>query len=119
METEQLLHLILGITEEFKALDPKVLRVTEVCSFADYFVFVSGTSSRHIKSIAEELILKCKHIDEAPLNVEGLDAGEWCLLDFGSVIVHVFDQDKRTHYNLEDLWSEAEEVRMSQEKSEA
>lgn len=115
MDTESLLHHIIDITEEFKAVDPKVLKVTDVCSFADYFVIVSGTSSRHIQSMSEEIILKCKHAGHPALSVEGVSSGEWCLLDFGAIIVHIFDPKKREFYNLEELWQEGEELRFGKD----
>lgn len=104
LETEPLLHHILAITEEFQALEPTVLKVSDFCDFADYFVIVTGTSIRHVQSLAEELNYKCKHAGELAHSVEGKLAGEWCLLDFGSVVVHVFTAEKRAQYNLEELW---------------
>lgn len=115
MDTESLLHHIINITEDFKALDPKVLKVSDVCTFTDYFVIVSGTSSRHIVSMAEEVILKCKHAGEPANSIEGLTTGEWCLLDYGSIIVHIFDPAKRAYYNLEELWQEGEVMSLNRE----
>jgi ribosome-associated protein len=110
LDTESLLHFIVGVADDFKAVDRVVLRVDGVCDYADYFVIMSGTSTRHVQSIADELVYKCKHAGVAAASIEGLEAGEWCLLDFGSVVVHVFLPQKRALYDLESLWHEAEPV---------
>jgi ribosome-associated protein len=107
MDTEKLLKLILDIAEEFKAEDIKVLQVTDHCDFADYFVFMCGRSTTQVKSIAEELHFRSKHAGNPPHGEEGMDGGEWCLLDYGSIVVHVFLPQKRAYYNLEELCQEA------------
>ena len=108
MKTEALLSQIIAITQEHRAQDLTILKVTEVCEFADYFVIMSGTSSIHIQTIAEKVLYHCKHMGHPAISVEGLAASEWCLLDFGAVIVHVFRPEKRAHYQLEALWKDAE-----------
>ena len=110
MNTDELRILLLNTAADFKALDTKVLKVDKVCDFADYFIIFTGTSATHIQSLCEELIFQCKHRGRRALSVEGLTAGEWCLLDFGDIVVHVFLAEKRSHYDLEGLWHEAEEV---------
>lgn len=119
METKALLAKILDIAAEFKALDVKVLEVSGHCDFTDYFVIMTGTSSVHIQSLAEEMIYRCKHAGHRPDDVEGLTQGEWVLLDFGDIVVHVFNRDKREFYNLEGLWTEAPRVAVSADASAA
>ncbi len=104
METEALLKTIIHIAEDFKAMDIRVLKVTDLCPFADYFVIMSGGSTVHVQSIAEEMALRCKHGGHPATSVEGLEKGEWCLLDFGDILVHVFHPQKRGIYDLESLW---------------
>ncbi len=84
-----------------------LLEVTEFCSFADYFIICSGGSRRHVLALAQ-------HVEEAlaqaglkPLGVEGLEEGQWVLMDYNTLVVHIFMQPVREFYNLEDLWSEA------------
>jgi len=110
LNTEDLLKFILGIADKFNALDTKVLYLGKVCDFTDYFVIASGTSATHIQSLCEELIYQCKHAGRPAASIEGLAGAEWCLLDFGDIVVHVFQPEKRAHYNLEGLWRGAEEV---------
>lgn len=88
-------------------MEPVLLEVTEFCSFADYFIICSGGSRRHVLALAQ-------HVEEAlaqaglkPLGVEGLEEGQWVLMDYNTLVVHIFMQPVREFYNLEDLWSEA------------
>ena len=110
MNTGELLRFIMEICEEFKAIDIKVLKVDGVCDFADFFVIMSGTSTTQIQSLAEELHFKTKHAGRHSLGEEGIAAAEWCLLDFGDIVVHIFLPQKRAHYDLESLWEGAVDV---------
>jgi len=73
-------------------------------------VICTGTSDRHVKAIAREIDEKLSYAGVNPINVEGMTAGEWVLMDYGSVLVHVFDKENREHYRLEQLWSAAQPV---------
>ena len=119
METNALLAKILDTAAEFKADDVKVLEISGLCDFTDYFVIMTGTSSVHIQSLAEELIYRCKHAGHRPDDVEGLTQGEWVLLDFGDIVVHVFNREKRNFYDLEGLWAEAPRVALPADVSPA
>ena len=97
--------------DEKKALDIVVLDVGEIISITEMFVLVSGTNSRQVKTIAEEVELALKvYEDEAPRAIEGLDDATWVLLDYGDVIVHVFLDETREYYDLDRLWSDASQV---------
>jgi len=90
---------------------PILLKVDELSSITDYLLIISGRSDRHVQSLAEavHLGLKKDHA-EVPLAVEGQKEGKWVLLDYGNVMVHIFQQAIREFYDLEGLWSEAEKV---------
>lgn len=90
-----------------KGTDLVVLDVREHTSIADYFVIVSGRSDTQVRSIAEHVEEVCKKAGYRPLAVEGLRHGQWVLIDFGDVLVHVFYGPVRAFYDLERLWSEA------------
>ena len=78
---------------------------TSVC---DYFIICHGNSNTHISSIANNIVLETiKTLNDKPFNKEGSDNGEWILLDYGNVVAHVFQEDKRKLYNLEELWGDA------------
>ena len=110
METLELLKMIVETADEYKAMDLEILDVREVCSFADYFVIMCGNSTTQTSTIAEKMQLKTKHAGNPPISLEGLPAAEWCLLDYGDIVVHIFLPAKREYYQLEELWSEATRV---------
>ena len=93
-----------------KAEDVVALDVREVASFADAFVLATGTSDRHVRSVADAIQTALKERGEQPTGVEGYDEGVWVLIDYGDVIVHVFGREVREHYDLERLWSDAAEI---------
>ncbi len=99
--------------EEKKAKDVTILRTAEQTVLADYFVICNGTSSTHIKALVDEVDKKLSEAGEPPIRREGLRSDIWVLMDFGSVIVHVFTDEARKFYNLERLWSDAEVVSLS------
>ena len=96
--------------DDKKAKDIKVLRTTEQTVLADYFVICNGTSTPHIKALVDEVDKQLSMAGEPPLRREGLRSDIWVLMDFGSVIVHVFTDEARRFYNLERLWSDSEVV---------
>ena len=96
-----------------KAVDIKVLKTAEQTVLADYFVICNGTSSTHIKALVNEVDRQLSEAGEPPVRREGLRSDIWVLMDFGSVIVHVFTDEARKFYNLERLWSDSEEVDVS------
>ncbi len=100
-----LLSLAQTALEDLKALEPVVLDVRELSSVMDWLVVASGTSSRHVKSLANNVLMKAKEQGARPLGVEGERGGEWVLVDFGDVVVHVMQPAARNFYDLERLWS--------------
>lgn len=90
-----------------KAEDLVALDVREQSSFADTFILATGTSDRHVRTIADAVVEQAAARGEKPLGVEGLAEGRWVLIDLGDVIVHVFQREVREHYDLERLWSDA------------
>ena len=93
-----------------KALEVVVLDVRELTSVADVFIICSGRSNRQVTAIAEFIHLELKKNKIKPLSVEGLKEGQWVLLDYGHVIIHVFYEPVRTLYDLEGLWIDAERI---------
>ena len=111
MEPRELAMNIAKILDEKKAARLKVLRVHDLTVMADYFVIASGTSTTHVKSLAEEVEFKMKEDYGAqPLRTEGFGTKNWFVLDYASVIVHVFTPDARDYYDLEHLWADGEDV---------
>ena len=99
--------------DDKKARDIKVLATAEQTVLADYFVICNGSTSTHIKALVDEVDRALSEAGEPPVRREGLRSDIWVLMDFGSVIVHVFTDEARKFYNLERLWSDSEEVSLS------
>ena len=104
MQTEKLKELALDALGELKARDVQVLDVRRLTTITEWMIVASGTSDRHVKALAENLVEKIKHAGELPLGVEGEQQGEWVLVDLSDVIVHVMLPRIRDFYNLEKLW---------------
>ena len=104
MEAETLKSLVVGALEDLKAVNTVTLDVTAMTDVMDFLVITSGTSSRHVKSLADHVCMEAKKQGMRPLGVEGEDAGEWVLVDFGDVVVHVMLPATRDFYDLERLW---------------
>ena len=106
MKPEAIKKLALQALDDLKAENVIVLDVRSHASFTDYMVFASGRSTRHVKSIANEVVEMAKKASLPPLGIEGEDVGEWVLVDLGDVIIHVMLPDTRQFYELEKLWGE-------------
>jgi len=87
-----------------------LLDVRALCSYTEYILLVSGRSDRQVDAIADSVSLALKSQGRRPLGVEGVSSGQWALLDFGDVVIHVFMHPMRLHYDLESLWHEAPRV---------
>ena len=92
------------------ARDIRLLRTTDVTVLADYFVICTATSTTQIKTLADACEAALEEAGETKLHREGYRSGSWVLLDFGSVVIHLFMDEARRFYNLERLWADAEEV---------
>ncbi len=103
--TETLLKTVRDATEELKAKDVVEIDVRGKSSVTDFMVIASGTSSRHVKSIADEVMRFAKRLDVQPIGVEGEREAEWVLVDLGDVVVHVMLPRVREFYALERLWT--------------
>jgi ribosome-associated protein len=104
LTTEQLQQLVVSSLEDFKAVDILVIDVSGKSPLTERMVIASGNSTRHVKSMAENLIVNAKAEGNSPLGVEGQGEGEWVLVDLNDVIVHLMLPQTRAFYNLEKLW---------------
>ena len=110
MTAKQLASAIAQELTDKRGLDIRVLDLSDIRSFTDYFVIASATSDRHAQSLAEAASDAARHLGERPLGIEGQQTGRWILIDLGEVVVHVFQRDAREFYGLERLWGEAESL---------
>jgi ribosome-associated protein len=105
MEAEAQKNLVVDALEELKAVNPVTLDVTGLTDVMDFLVIASGTSNRHVKSLADNVCMQAKKNGIRPLGVEGESTGDWVLVDFGDVVVHVMLPAVRDFYDLERLWA--------------
>jgi ribosome-associated protein len=104
VRSKQLLALAEGALTELKARDVKVLDVRQLTAIADYMIVASGTSDRHVRSMADRLVERAAAAGCKPLGIEGAAGGEWVLVDLADVVVHIMQPKARDFYKLESLW---------------
>ncbi len=113
-ESRRLATTVAEAADERKGSDIVLLQVTEVSDLADYFVVITGFSNVQVRAIARSVEEKVEtEWQRLPLRVEGLAEGNWILMDYGDVIVHIFMPKERQFYNLEAFWGHAEQIRFS------
>ncbi len=105
MLVDELKLIVIDALEDLKGRDIKCLDVREITDITDYMIVVSGTSNRHVKSLVNSVVVKCKEHGVQPLGVEGEESGEWILIDLVDILVHVMLPVTREFYDLERLWS--------------
>ncbi|MFP4619758.1 MAG: ribosome silencing factor [Bacteroidales bacterium] len=107
--TEELLETIIKGIQDKKGKEIVSLNISKIeNSICDYFVICHGTSSRHVDAITDSIEQKVKkELNEKPYHKEGLENLTWVLIDYASIIIHVFQKESRDFYNLEDLWADA------------
>lgn len=115
MDSLQLATRLAQVLDKKKATEVKVLKVRDLTVLTDYFVIASGSSSTQVKALAEEAEFQLEQQGVKPLRTEGYDSKSWILLDYGTVIVHVFYPEARDFYDLEHLWADAEECQVDLE----
>jgi ribosome-associated protein len=109
-DTVQRVREAVAAAEDRKALDLKVLHLQQVSDFTDYFVICSGSNERQVQAIADAVQERLRANRVRPLHIEGYNRGQWVLLDYGDLVVHVFQEEPRRFYALERLWGDAPDV---------
>ena len=99
--------------DEKKGMDIKLLKIDRVSSLADYFLICTGTSNTHVKTLCDYAEYTLENLGESMLGREGHRGNSWELLDYGTIVVHVFTEEAREFYALERLWADAEQVDLS------
>ena len=106
--SEKLAETCARYAEEIQAADITVLDLRGISSIADFFVICTGTSMPHLKAVRRDIRNGVQEaLGESPRSAEGDPASQWIILDYVNVLVHIFHQEKRDYYSLEDLWSDA------------
>ena len=110
--------LAVRAAESKKASDIRVLDLTTITTFADFFVICTGSNQRQVQAISDDIGLQLKRqAGELPISVEGYNQAEWVLADYGDYLIHVFSEKARAYYGLDRLWRHAKIVEVPQEPS--
>ena len=113
LTAKQIAYEVTKALDEKKGIDIKLLKIDKVSSLADYFLISTGTSNTHVRTLCDYAEYTLEQLGEPMLGREGHRGNTWELLDFGSIVVHVFTQEAREFYSLERLWADAEEINIS------
>ncbi|MFQ5527274.1 MAG: ribosome silencing factor [Thermoanaerobaculia bacterium] len=93
-----------------KAVDMRVLHIGDISDFTEFFLICSGTNQRQVQAIADAVVSGARDGGIRPLGVEGYNHGNWVLVDYGDMVIHIFDAENRAVYGLERLWSDATDI---------
>ncbi len=114
MEAKELVRQIAASLDRHKAADIRVIGVTDITSIADYFVIAAGTSSTQVKALSDYVETELGEKGVSPLRTEGYHSSTWILMDYGTVIVHIFQEETRRFYDLERLWKDGAPLALSE-----
>lgn len=106
MLIDELEQIAVNALEELKGNDISVMDISEMTDVTNRLIIASGTSNRHVRSLAENVVVEAKRAGVLPLGREGEDSGEWVLIDLGDIVVHVMLPETRDYYNLEKFWAD-------------
>jgi len=109
-QPDPMLDLIVNAMLQRKVIAPVLLDVQDLTSVADYFIICSGSSNRQVAAIAQTIKKELKNHKFKPLSIDGVKEGQWVLMDFGHVVIHIFYDPVRNFYDLEGLWTDAARV---------
>lgn len=110
MDSREFATFAAGILDEKKAEKIEIINISALTTIADYFIICSGNSSTQVKALCDNVIEKAEEKGESPLRIEGYDSAAWVLVDFGSVVLHVFKNDMRDFYSLDRLWGDGKKI---------
>ncbi|NQW16191.1 MAG: ribosome silencing factor [Chloroflexi bacterium] len=110
LKSEDIARLALDIASDRLGSDIALLDISEVSDFTDFFVIVTGETSRHLEAIGDDVTRSLRKKKIRPLHREGTGPGGWILVDYGDVVLHIFDSETRERYALERLWSRGREI---------
>ena len=117
-DRDAIVKIAADAADDKSAHDILILDIAKQSNITDFFLICSGSSTRQTKTIAEEIQKKLKENDERPFRVAGVDQGEWILLDYSDLVIHIFTQEMREYYELERLWKDAPVVKYDNQKEE-
>ena len=118
-KSKELFETIVQTLEDKKAKEIRILEIKDISVLTDYFIVCTGTSTTHIKSLADAVDEKLSQAGREPFHIEGYKTARWILMDYGEVVVHIFHSDEREFYDLERLWADAKQILAGKNKDQA
>lgn len=113
MTQNEMIKIAVEALDSKRAEDIQVLGIKDLTIIADYFIIANGNSNTQTKALADEIEFKLKEKGITPARVEGYQGGNWIILDYSDIVIHVFYKETRNFYTLERLWSDAEQIDVS------
>ena len=110
IDTEALARDIVHVMWDLKGLNPVAIDLRGRVSYTDFVILCTGTSDRHVRALAKQVQKELKEADWTSLSIEGVEGGRWAVLDFGDVVIHIFNGFERDEYDLEGKWVDAERL---------
>ena len=111
---KEIAYAVTKALDEKKGMNIKLLKIDRVSSLADYFLICTGTSNTHVKTLCDYAEYTLEQLNEPMLGREGHRGNSWELLDYGTIVIHVFTDEARKFYDLERLWADAEQIDLSE-----
>ena len=111
MTSKEMLEIATKAIEDKKGEQIKIIDISKVSVIADYFVIASGKNINQIRAIADEVEEKLGKQGAVPKQIEGYDSARWILMDYGDVIIHIFNEEDRLYYDIERIWSDGKFIR--------
>ncbi len=109
-KSKEMAQLAIKALEDRKGVDIRVIDISEVSTLADYFIIANGTNRSQIQAMTDNVDQTLGRAGFPPKNIEGYDSAKWVLMDFGDIIVHIFDSENRLFYDLERIWKDGKEI---------
>ena len=106
MEAKEIARLAVAALEDRKAVDVKVINIENISTLADYFIIASGTNRNQVQAMSEAVEEELQKHDIHPKNIEGYQTANWILMDYGDIVLHIFDEENRLFYDIERIWKD-------------
>ncbi|HIV13693.1 MAG: ribosome silencing factor [Clostridiales bacterium] len=113
-ESRTMARLACDALEDKKALDVKVIGLEKISTLADYFIIASGANRNQVQAMADNVDEMLGRAGHQPKQVEGYQSANWILMDYGDIVIHIFDEENRLFYDLERIWRDGQSVELSQ-----
>ena len=113
-ESRTMARLACDALEDKKALDVKVIGLEKISTLADYFIIASGANRNQVQAMADNVDEMLGRAGHQPKQVEGYQSANWILMDYGNIVIHIFDEENRLFYDLERIWRDGQSVELSQ-----